>query len=202
MQTALILLAAGSSTRMRGADKLLQDVGGMACVKAMALRGLAAGMQVIVTLPARDHPRAVALAETPVLRLPVPEADQGMAQSLRAGIAALPDGTEAAMILPADMPGLEADDLRAVIDEARTHPEALIVQAATEDGTPGHPVLFRAPLFAEISALTGDTGAREVIARHSEHRRLVKRPGSAARLDLDTPEDWAAWRAGQAARRD
>ena len=202
MKTTLILLAAGASARMRGADKLLQEVGGMACVKAMALRGLAGGMQVIVTLPARDHPRAVALAETPVLRLPVPDADQGMAHSLRAAITALPEGTEAAMILPADMPGLEIDDLRAVIDEARTHPEALIVQAATEDGTPGHPVLFRAALFPEIEALTGESGARPVIQRHAEHRRMVKRPGRRARLDLDTPEEWAAWRAGQAARRD
>lgn len=202
MKTTLILLAAGASARMHGADKLLQDVGGMPCVKAMALRGLAAGMQVIVTLPDRDHPRAVALAETPVLRLPVPEADQGMAQSLRAGIMALSDGTEAAMILPADMPGLAAEDLRAVIDAARTHPEALIVQAATEGGAPGHPVLFRRQLFPEIKALSGDTGARAVIARHSEHRRLVPLPGGRARLDLDTPEDWAVWRAGQTARRD
>lgn len=173
----------------------------MACVKAMALRGLAAGMQVIVTLPDRDHPRAQALAEVPVLRVAVPDAGQGLAHSLRAAVTALPEGTEAALILPADMPGIGTADLRALIEEARAHPEALIVQAATEAGAPGHPVLFHAALFPEIAALTGNVGARAVIARHAGQRRLVRRPGDAARLDLDTPEDWAAWRAGQATRR-
>jgi molybdenum cofactor cytidylyltransferase len=43
--------------------------------------------------------------------------------------------------------------------------------------------------------LTGDTGAREVLKRHSDRVHLVPLKGDRALTDLDTPEDWAAWRA-------
>jgi len=199
MKCTLILPAAGASSRMRGADKLLEEVAGQPCLRAMALRGLKAGLAVLVTLPGADHPRAAVLAEVPVRRLPVANADQGMSQSLRCAIAALPETTEAALILPPDMPAIGADDLTRLVQESEANPQALIVQAATEDGTPGHPVLFRSALFAEFAKLTGDQGARDIIAAHATSRVLVPLEGNRARLDLDTPEDWAAWRAGQAA---
>lgn len=195
MQTALILLAAGRATRMRGADKLLEDVGGAPCIRALALRGLAARMPVVVALPAaRDHPRAQVLAEMPVLRLPVADADRGMAHSLRAAVAALPEGTEAAVVLPGDMPEVRCEDLLALREAAAARPDRLIIQATTEDGRPGHPVLFRKALFAEFAGLSGDSGARALLERHADKRLLVARPGNRARLDLDTPEAWAAWR--------
>lgn len=199
MNCTLILPAAGKSSRMRGADKLLEEVAGQPCLRTMALRGLKAGLAVVVTLPGSDHPRAAALAEVPVRRLPVKDADLGMAHSLRAAIAALPVTCEAALILPPDMPGILSEDLTGLVAEAQANPQALVMQAATEDGTPGHPVLFRRALFADFANLTGDQGAREIIADHAKSRLLVPLKGNRARLDLDTPEDWAAWRAGQAA---
>lgn len=199
MNCTLILPAAGQSSRMRGADKLLQEVAGQPCLRAMALRGLRAGLAVLVTLPASDRARAAALAEVPVRRLPVANADLGMSQSLRSAIAALPDTCDAALILPPDMPGILSDDLTTLVSAAEANPQAHILQAATEDGTPGHPVLFRRALFDDFAELTGDQGAREIIAAHATSRLLVPLEGNRARLDLDTPEDWAAWRAGQAA---
>lgn len=194
MRTALILLAAGNSSRMRGADKLLEDVRGLPCLRALALRGLAAGMQVIVPLPSSNHPRAAALAEVPVLPLPVADARDGMAHSLRAGIAAVPEATEAAIVLPGDMPAIQRDDLVALQKAAETHPEAVICQATTENGEEGHPILFRRALFDRFADLSGDRGAKEIVDAHKDRRVLVTRPGNRARLDLDTPEDWEAWR--------
>mgnify|MGYP006184317219 CR=1 FL=1 len=43
-----------------------------------------------------------------------------------------------------------------------------------------------------------DEGARSVLVRHRARLRLVPLPGHHATTDLDTPEDWAAWRAAQA----
>lgn len=200
MQTALILPAAGASSRMRGADKLLEEVAGQPCLRTMVLRGLSAGLSVVVTVPSEDHPRAAALAEVPVRRVPVPEAAEGMSASLKAGIAALAHGTEAAIILPPDMPGITADDLACIREAAAANPDMWIVQATTEDGTPGHPILFRKQVFADFDAIRGDTGARNILSAHASKRLLVPLEGDRARLDLDTPEDWAAWRAGQAAQ--
>ena len=68
---------------------------------------------------------------------------------------------------------------------------------ATEDGRPGHPILFDHNLFGELLNMRGDMGAKSVIDAHKDRLRLVPLPGNRALTDLDTPEDWAAWRAGR-----
>lgn len=179
---------------MRGADKLLEDVGGMPCLTALTQRALSTWMDVIAVIPDMTHPRAQAARGARLV--PSPDAHLGMAHSLRAGINAVPDSSDAAMILPGDMPDVSTADMAALI-ETFENGDATIVQAATEQGTPGHPVIFDRSLFEEFDALTGDRGAAELIMRHRPDHRLVPLAGQHARLDLDTPEDWAAWRARQ-----
>ena len=72
-----------------------------------------------------------------------------------------------------------------------------IVRAAAADGAPGNPVLFGRRFFEALRALEGDEGARGVLAAHADLARTVALGGAAARTDLDTPEDWAEWRAGR-----
>ena len=98
------------------------------------------------------------------------------------------------MILPADMPELETSDLAAVIADFAVAPDA-IHRGADADGTPGHPVIIPQRLFPALEGLRGDEGARSVLKR--EDVRLTALPGRRALTDLDTPEDWAAWRAGR-----
>ena len=71
-----------------------------------------------------------------------------------------------------------------------------IVRATAMDGRAGHPVVFPARCLAEMAALQGDEGARAVLAAHEVAH--VALPGRRAVTDLDTPEDWAAWRAREA----
>lgn len=192
---AILILAAGRAARMRGGDKLLEEVDGAPCLTVLCNRALASGAEVFAVIPDGDHPRATALPAR-VRPVPAPDADLGMAHSIRAGIAALPPGTEAAMILPGDMPEIETADMQAMIAAFSTTPSQ-ILQAATQDGAPGHPILFASTLFPEFETLTGDTGARRVIEAHRADWTLFPLPGQRARQDLDTPEDWAAWRASQ-----
>ncbi len=190
---AILILAAGASARMRGADKLLQDLGGQPLLAVMVARAQATGLPCYVTLPDPGHPRAPAAAGAqPVF---VPDADQGMAASIRAGVAALPETVSAALILPADMPEIETADLQAVV-AAFDPDQPRILRAATAQGVPGHPVLFPRRHFAELLELSGDQGARAVLKHHPVD--LVTLPGQHALTDLDTPEDWARWRAARA----
>ena len=71
---AILIPAAGFGTRMRGADKLLQDVGGLPLIRRQAQRALAAGDHVVVTLPSTDSPRAQALSGLPIRMVEVPDA--------------------------------------------------------------------------------------------------------------------------------
>lgn len=196
MSTVTILIpAAGASRRMRGADKLLQQVGGEALLRRQVQAALATGAPVLVTLAELDGPRALCLAGLQGLTiLPVAGAAEGMAASLRAGAAAA-GGSEGLMILLPDMPDIGTVDLRALLD-AFTEAPNRVLRAATEDGIPGHPVLIPRRLFAAMAGLKGDAGARSLLA--GETPRLLPLQGERAITDLDTPEGWAAWRARNA----
>ncbi|WP_308915132.1 NTP transferase domain-containing protein [Jannaschia sp. LMIT008] len=184
---AIVILAAGRSSRMRGADKLLEDVGGTPLILRAVRAACAAVAEVIVVLPATDRTRRSWLTDTPARIVDV--ADGGMSASIAAGIAACRG--EAAMLHLADMPEIDATALGLVAAAWRTG-DGPVLRAATSDGRPGHPVVFDRSLFPDLSALAGDGGARAVVARHGG--AIVRLPGTAALVDLDTPEDWAAWR--------
>ena len=192
VRLAIVLLAAGQSSRMRGGDKLAEAVDGEPLLTTMCRRALATGCAVWATLPAPEHPRAALLAPG-VVAVPVPDAAQGMGRSIAGGIAALTGDIEAAMILPADMPELTAEDLRAMIAAYRDG----ILRATDADGTPGHPVIFPKTTFAQMQELTADEGARTVIRANAGQVRTLALPARHALTDLDTPEDWAAWRAAR-----
>ena len=192
----IIVLAAGQSSRMRGADKLLQSVDNQALVarQAALARAVTSG-PVIVALPPPPHPRYAALDGLDVTCLPVPDAAEGMNASLRIAIAALPAQAAAAMVVLGDLPELTEADLRRVLAAVDLNSDTLIWRGATQAGAPGHPIVFAAALFPAFASLTGDSGGREVVAQAKGRVALIPLPGTRARRDLDTPEDWEAWRA-------
>ncbi|NNE52495.1 MAG: nucleotidyltransferase family protein [Sulfitobacter sp.] len=191
----IIILAAGSASRMRGRDKLMEDVGGVPLLRAQAVKARAVTKgPVIVALPPPPHPRYDALDGLEVLCLPVAAAAEGMSASLRTAFAALPRDAACAMMYLADLPDLTEDDLRKVAEAVDLGSDTLIWRGATEAGAPGHPIVFHRALFDHFATLKGDGGAREVVAAAGNRVTLVPLPGDRARADLDTPEDWARWR--------
>ena len=193
---AILIPAAGASSRMRGRDKLLEPVEDQPILRRQALRAIATGAHVAVTLPGHDHPRAEALSGLPVQFVLVPDAAEGMAASLRRGIGHLPGGMRAAMILPADMPDVTTEDMASLINSFAATPHPMLQQGTAEDGTPGHPVLFPADCFPALTSLCGDQGARDILRANTHRLRHVALPGRNALTDLDTPEAWDAWRRG------
>ena len=188
----ILLLAAGQSSRMRGADKLMEPVAGRPLIRHLAEAALAAGLDPWVALPGPDHPRARALAGLAHHPLHLPGSAEGMGGTLRDGVAALPPCPRF-LVLAADLPGLTAADL-AQMAAADPGPGGIVV-ATDATGALGHPVLFDAALRPAFAALGGDEGARRVVRAHKAAMRTLALPGDHATRDLDTPEDWAAWRA-------
>lgn len=190
---ALILIpAAGASARMRGGDKLMEPVAGEPLLRRQARMALAAG-PVEVTLPASHPARAEVLAGLGLDVTVLPDAAEGMAASIRHGARrAMARAASGLLILPADMPDLDSDHLCLILAAHAATPDRPL-RGAAEDGTPGHPVLFPRRLFPDLLELSGDSGGRAVLTRHPA--TAIPLPGRAALTDLDTPEDWAAWRA-------
>lgn len=190
----IILLAAGSSSRMGNSDKLMQIVDGAPLIRRSAEIARTVG-PVIVALPPHPHPRYAALEGLNVQLVPVPDADEGMNASLRCAVAYVPASARAAMVLLADLPDLTTDDLGAVLNSVAEHPNNLIWRGAAADGKPGHPVIFDRRIFEELTRLSGDGGAQCIVQKHADKLHIQPLPGHHATLDLDTPQDWAAWRA-------
>lgn len=176
---------------MRGGDKLTEPVDRMPLLRRQALAALSVTPEVIVVLPP-DRPGRVAAVESLAVRTVVAgDARDGMSASLRGGLA-VAEG-DAAMVLPADMPDLGPGELALMAAAFRETPDRILRGASSD--TPGHPVIFPADLWPALMRMTGDQGGREVIAANRDRVRLIPLPGRAALTDLDTPEDWAAWRA-------
>jgi len=95
------------------------------------------------------------------------------------------------------MPDLTTADLNTVLQAVDPRSDARIWRAVTQSGAAGHPTVFHADLLPELLALRGDTGGRAVAQAYRAQTRLIPLPAEHARTDLDTPQDWAAWRAAQ-----
>ena len=182
----ILIPAAGASSRMRGGDKLMERVAGQPLLRRQALIALPLAPLIVTLRP--DDPRAALLHGLILTVLTIPDAATGLAASLRA---AARTTTTALMILPADMPELTEADLATVIAAFQRAPDT-IHRGASASGEPGHPVLLPARYLPDIAHLSGDKGARSLIARHGA--TLVPLPGNHATTDLDTPEDWENWR--------
>ncbi|WP_099823398.1 nucleotidyltransferase family protein [Oceaniglobus indicus] len=189
----ILLAAAGASSRMRGSDKMLERITGRPLLTVLAERALVTGCPVLVALPPDAGARRAALAGLPVKTVTVHHADLGMGESLRRGAARVaPD--QAMMVMLGDMPEIQADDLTRLLDAYDAENGRTIVRACSTDGTPGHPVIFPPDLLPCFADLRGDTGARSILKAQAARIRPVALPDRRALTDLDTPEDWAAWR--------
>lgn len=110
---------------------------------------------------------------------------QGMAASLRAGVAAArAAGADAVVVTLADEPRIGADAIARVVAAQRDGDDAV---RATYAGQPGHPVLLTRSLFAAVASLRGDHGAREILRSASVRAVACDDIGSPG--DVDVPSD-------------
>jgi molybdenum cofactor cytidylyltransferase len=183
---AALVLAAGQSRRM-GRNKLLLPVDGTPMVvRAVdALHASAATEIVVVTGHQADDVRRV-LGNRSVAFVHNPDFAQGLSTSLKAGLAALPEDADGALVCLGDMPLVGPTHLDKLI--AAFNPvEGRLICVPTHDGQRGNPVLWARKFFAEMAALSGDVGARGLLERHADAVCEVAMPDGAVLLDVDTP---------------
>ena len=142
---ALLILAAGQSTRMRGEDKLVRHVNGMPLVRHVAETALGTSLDVFCVVSESFPDRRKALAG---LDLQVITSSPGpMSLSMRTGLEAIPHGD--AIVLLADMPEITTEDITAIATAGIADPEK-IYRGTSANGQPGHPVFLPSRIRAEI----------------------------------------------------
>jgi molybdenum cofactor cytidylyltransferase len=183
-----IVLAAGRSTRMGGPNKLLAELNGKALVRIVAeqLLGSKASGVTVVTGHQADRVRE-ALHGLDVTFVHNPDFADGLASSVKAGIAAVPAEADGAVVCLGDMPLVDTRLIDRLIEAFAPDRGALIAMPVS-DGRRGNPVLWSRRFFAELMTLDGDIGARHLIARHAEAVAEVVVEGAGAFLDIDTPQ--------------
>ena len=190
---AALMLAAGRSTRMGDANKLLAVMpSGQAMIAQTADRVTSCSAQpVIVVTGHQDREIRNALADKPVRFVHAPDYAEGMAASLHTGIAALSAEISAVLICLGDMPLVEPAVLNRII-AAYDPAEGREIVIPSFQGQRGNPVLWGKRFFPELLKLSGDTGGRQILQRHSERVAEVQVETDAVLRDFDTPEMLAA----------
>ncbi|MCB8875979.1 nucleotidyltransferase family protein [Acidisoma silvae] len=189
---AAIVLAAGLSRRMGEVNKLLMPwPAGGTVLSATLSQVLASGAAPVILVTGHERDTVErATVHLPLMRVHAGSYEQGLSASLRAGIAAVPDDCDAVLICLGDMPFVPAAVLRAMM-AAFAPVEGRGIIRPTFDGKQGNPILWGRAHFAALGTLTGDRGARDILAASTEVHRL---PVESAGIldDLDTPEQFAA----------
>ncbi len=186
---AAIVLAAGLSKRM-GRFKLLLPWGERTVIGQVVGTLESAGVpRIVVVTGHRADEVEAALAETAVRIAFNPDYASGeMLSSIQAGLRAVGEGVEAALLCLGDQPQIETATVQAVLAAGQeTGRERIVIPSYRMRA--GHPILLPAWLWPEIIACTGTL--RDVMAAHREQTHYVAVDTPTVLADLDTPEEYA-----------
>ena len=183
-----IVLAAGASTRFGSPKQLVRIAGRPLLHTAVTRASEVTGSALIVVLGCGAAELGALLKHSPGSVVINQDWREGLASSIRAGIARLPLTCAGALLLLADQPAVSTDDLKRLAGTWRKQPQ--YIAAALYSGTVGVPAIFPRSLFPELAQLRGDAGARVLLRRNAA--RVVRVPMPSAAIDVDTPEDLLA----------
>ncbi len=189
---AAVVLAAGSSTRM-GRNKLLLDLGGETLVRRAVRAAVGAGVDEVVVVLGHEEPQVrAALAGLPCTLVRNPDHAEGAGTSVRTGVREVAAGTDAIVVMLADMPFVTAEMIATLARRYRETGAALVASRYGDVQAP--PTLYDRALFEELLQIPGERCAKQVVRRHENEAVVVAWPESALR-DIDVPADYEGARA-------
>ena len=185
MEITAILLAAGAGSRF-GGDKLLHSLPDGVAIGAHAARNLiAAGLSVVAVVKPGDFPLADMLEQEGCDVTMFGHAARGMGASLAHGVAQR-RGADGWIVALADMPSIKSATIAAIARELQAGTELV---APVYQGQRGHPVGLGKRFGAQLAALDGDAGARDIIAAHKNGLLLIECDDPGVLQDIDRRDD-------------
>jgi molybdenum cofactor cytidylyltransferase len=182
-----VVLAAGQSRRMGAANKLLLEVDGLPLIRRSVSAALESACDAVFVVTGHQAERvASTLSDLKVEIVGCEDYASGLSASLSAGIAALPEDCDAAVVCLGDMPQVtpaHIDRLIASFDAV----EGRAVCVPTYQGKRGNPVLWDRRFFSELADIRGDVGARHLIGEHAEAVCEVSMTEPGVLMDVDSP---------------
>jgi molybdenum cofactor cytidylyltransferase len=177
--------------RMAGVNKLLAPVDGAPLVTWTVRSVVRSRARPVIVVVGYERERLInALADQPVDFVDNPDYAAGISSSLRRGVAALPSDIDGVLVCLGDMPHVAVSDIDRLI--AAFDPSVgREICVPTFDGQRGNPVLWGKRFIPEIAALSGDVGARQLFAQHSDRLYMVEAHDRGVLFDVDTNTELA-----------
>lgn len=192
---AAVVLAAGRSTRMGAVNKMLAEIGGKPLVRIATEQALSSRAKPVIVVTGHERDKVEqALNGLNVRFVHNPDYANGLAGSVKTGIAAVPAESDGAIVCLGDMPQVDSTLIDRLIASFDPERGALVVMPSI-DGRRGNPVVWSRRFFNDLMAITGDIGARHLIGQYAEAVVEVPVTGEAALTDVDTPESLSAVKA-------
>lgn len=189
MSTGILILAAGSASRMQQ-PKMLLPYGKGTILSHLLEETKAVQPQAICLVTGYYHAAMMPLPQTePVMVVYNERWQEGMAGSIKTGLFALLEqqpALDSVMILVSDQPFITRDLLQEMLQTQETSGKAIV--AAFYNGVKGTPVLFASRYFHHLQQLQGDKGARSILQLVPDDIATVD--FAAGEMDIDTPEDY------------
>jgi molybdenum cofactor cytidylyltransferase len=185
-----VVLAAGQSSRMGGANKLLLPFAGEPLVRRTVRTLLAAGVQETVVVTGHQGREVMrSVLDLPVTIQPNLRYEDGQMRSVAAGVAALTRATDAIFVCPGDLPLLRTGDLLELMDVFLAHPDSSIV-IPRHQGERGNPIVFAAAYAPEVAAGRRLIGCRKLAQQYPEETFWHEAAHERFTTDCDTPQDY------------
>lgn len=186
---AIIVLAAGSSSRM-GRSKQMLEISGEQLLLTSTKSALASdATKVMVVLGANEPAHRKIIEKLSVEIITNANWQTGMGSSLKKGLQKLLQTTpqlNAILVMVCDQPLLTTDHLNNLIQTFKTTKSQIV--ASHYSGDTGVPALFEKSFFEELLNLENNSGAKKIIQQHKEVVHTIAFPQGA--IDLDTPDDY------------
>ncbi len=183
-----IILAAGKSTRM-GITKQLMPLGQTTILGQVIDNFLGSKTEeIIVVVGHRDQEIVRAIGKRPVKIALNRLYNQGMSTSMIAGLSLVSNKSRGFIFALADQPFIDSKTIDSLIRVFEDSVKGIVVPLYK--GIRGHPVIFSTKYQGELMALKGDTGGREIIARHPEDVLKVNVDCSGIVHDMDTLDEY------------
>jgi CTP:molybdopterin cytidylyltransferase MocA len=185
---AAVILAGGLASRM-GRRKPLLPISGISALEMAVTRLRAADVHDIIAVTGHEGEQIAEEARRLEIRaVDNPDYKSGMFSSVATGVKALPPGTEAFFILPADIPLVKTYTYISLTEAwTASHSD---VAYPTFMGTRAHPPLISSPLAEGILSWTGEGGLGGFLEHCTHSRAEIPTGDRSVTLDMDTPEDY------------
>ncbi len=185
-----VILAAGLSRRMGVPKQLLpyQGTTMLGHILAMCRDSALTQTVLVTTQKVADRLGASELDGVDLVINPCPE--EGQSSSLQIGLAHVSPGSLGALVLMCDQPGIGTAVINRLVEDFTKTPSGVLVPLY--HGERATPVLLARTFWPHLETLTGDIGARAVVADHPGSLRHVEIGHLGSLKDIDTPEQYEA----------